>query len=289
VAAGDADPGQLLARLAAAVGPEPADDCAFLALRVHDATPSLRLAIPADPSAVRGARAATRRWLLDAHVGREDADDVVLAASEAIANSVEHGYADHPADRRAPIDLEMSRDGADVLSVVVRDRGAWRRPGEGGTGRGRGLPLMRKLMASVEVEPGADGTTVRMRRRLAAAPPAPAPAPTHGGQRAAAPVAAGEAVQVDGDLDEPAAHALAGRLRAIAAERDDLLRLDLTEVRYIGSAGVRLLVGLDADLRAAGGTLVVIAPPGTVARRVIDLIRVPIPLADETPPSGGGG
>jgi len=47
-------------------------------------------------------------------------------------------------------------------------------------------------------------------------------------------------------------------------------------------------VGLDADLRAAGGTLEVIAPPGTIARRVIDLVRVPITLADEAPPAGGG-
>ncbi len=97
VAAGDADPGHLLARLAAAVGPEPADDCAFLALRVPDATPSLRLTIPARPAAVRGARATTRRWLLDARVRERDADDVVLAASEALANSVEHAYAGHPA------------------------------------------------------------------------------------------------------------------------------------------------------------------------------------------------
>jgi anti-anti-sigma factor len=289
VAGGDADPGHLLARLAGAVGPEPADDCAFLALRVPEAAPSLRVAIPADPSAVRGARAAIRRWLLDARVAERDADDVVLATSEAIANSVEHGYAGHPPDRRAPVDLEVSRDGADSLRIVVRDRGAWRRPGEGETGRGRGLPLMRKLMESVEVEPGAEGTTVRMRRRLAPAPlPAAAAESVAGGGTAGTPEVAGEAVQVDGDLDEAAARALAGRLRAVAAGRGDALRLDLTDVRYIGSAGVRLLVGLDADLRAAGGTLEVIAPPGTIARRVIDLVRVPITLADDAPPGGGG-
>ena len=96
-------------------------------------------------------------------------------------------------------------------------------------------------------------------------------------------------MQVDGDLDEAAARALAGRLRAVAAGRGDALRLDLTDVRYIGSAGVRLLGGLDADLRAAGGTLEVIAPPGTIARRVIDLVRVPITLADEAPLAAARG
>jgi anti-anti-sigma factor len=284
VAGGDAEPEHLLARLASAVGTEPDDDCAFLALRVPDATPSLRLTIPARPSAVRGARATTRRWLLDARVGERDADDVVLAASEALANSVEHAYADRPPGHRAVIELEITRDGPEELSIVVRDRGAWRPPGDGGTGRGRGLLLMRALMESVGIEPGEGGTTVRMRRRLASATDAPpAPEAVAAEPHAEDPPVPGEPVGVDGDLDEAAAPALASQLRAIAAERGGAMRLDLTEVRHIGSAGVRMLVELDADLRRAGGRLEVMAPPGTIARRVIELTRVGIRLAPDAP------
>ena len=49
VAGGSDDPGDVLARVASAVGPEPADDCALLALRVPGPAKSLRLAIPARP------------------------------------------------------------------------------------------------------------------------------------------------------------------------------------------------------------------------------------------------
>ena len=57
--------------VAAAVGPEPADDCALLALRVPGPATSLRLAIPARPSAVRGAR--RRGASLAARLGRRAA------------------------------------------------------------------------------------------------------------------------------------------------------------------------------------------------------------------------
>ena len=162
VAGGSDDPGEVLARVASAVGPEPADDCALLALRVPGPAASLRLAIPASPSAVRGARVALRRWLLDSGVERRDADEIVLAASEAIANGVEHAYAGRASAHRPGVELEAARDGEDALVVVVRDHGGWRPPEGEGSGRGRGLMIMRALMESVEVEPGGEGTTVRM-------------------------------------------------------------------------------------------------------------------------------
>ena len=108
---------------------------------------------------------------------------------------------------------------------------------------------MRALMESVEVEPGEGGTTVRMRRRLeprAGDAPRAGPASPPIGPPADEPPVAGEPVRLDGDLDEAAVPALGSRLRAIAAERGDVMRLDLTEVRHVGSAGVRMLVELDA-------------------------------------------
>ena len=109
----DADPGHLLARLAGAVGPEPADDCAFLALRVPGPRPRCGSRYPPAPRpcAERGPRCGAG---CSTRASRErDADDVVLAASEAIANSVEHAYAGRPpaAPRRGRAG-GGSRDGA---------------------------------------------------------------------------------------------------------------------------------------------------------------------------------
>ncbi len=283
VAGGSDDPGEVLARVASAVGPEPADDCALLALRVPGPAASLRLAIPASPSAVRGARVAVRRWLLDSGVERRDADEIVLAASEAIANGVEHAYAGRAPAHRPGVELEAARDGEDALVVVVRDHGRWRPPEGEGSGRGRGLMIMRALMESVEVEPGGEGTTVRMRRRLTPgregpprpAPSRPDPSPAH---------VSDDVVPLDGDLDESAAPALARRLRELALARGNRMRLDLTDVTYIGSVGVRLLVELRDELRRGGGRLEVVAPTGTIARRVLDLTQVGIPLAPEDGP-----
>jgi anti-sigma regulatory factor (Ser/Thr protein kinase) len=52
-----------------------------------------------------------------------------------------------------------------AVSVSLRDHGVWdnRHAGEGD---GLGLPMMRLLMDGVEVQTGADGTTVTMWRAL---------------------------------------------------------------------------------------------------------------------------
>jgi anti-sigma regulatory factor (Ser/Thr protein kinase) len=51
--------------------------------------------------------------------------------------------------------------------VTVRDRGGWRPPR--GRDRGRGIPLMKALMETVEVRQDEEGTTVVLTRRLEAA------------------------------------------------------------------------------------------------------------------------
>ncbi|HWC26562.1 MAG TPA: ATP-binding protein, partial [Solirubrobacteraceae bacterium] len=58
------------------------------------------------------------------------------------------------------------------VAISVRDRGAWRPPHDE-PHRGRGLPLIRRLMDAVDVQPRPGGTTVLMRRRLAAGPGGP--------------------------------------------------------------------------------------------------------------------
>ena len=54
-----------------------------------------------------------------------------------------------------------------AIVVTVTDRGRWREAR--GQNRGRGFPLMRGLMESVDVQPADDGTSVILRRTLEAA------------------------------------------------------------------------------------------------------------------------
>ena len=49
--------------------------------------------------------------------------------------------------------------------MVITDRGSWREAR--GANRGRGLPLMRGLMESVDVRRADGGTAVELRRTLA--------------------------------------------------------------------------------------------------------------------------
>jgi anti-anti-sigma factor len=286
VGEGPADPRALLGRLAARVGPDPADDCALLALLLTGGRSPLRLELAADSTSLRDARDQLRRWLDDEGLERAEAADIVLAASEALANSAEHAYPQGEPPSRARVDLEVARDARDGLTVVVRDRGRWKPPADVAH-RGRGLPLMRALMDTVDVASDEDGTVVRMRRRLAQRPdqaPASSTAPSAGGVRLDE-RPGGAVIRVDGELDDVVAPALADRLAAL--DHDGLrLVLDLTDVRYLGSAGVRALVELADGIRASGRRLTVAAPPGTIARRVIDLSGVAAALDVVDAPPG---
>jgi serine phosphatase RsbU (regulator of sigma subunit)/anti-sigma regulatory factor (Ser/Thr protein kinase) len=119
----------------------------------------LHLRLPARPTQLAHVRRTVRRWLRDQQVPEAAATEVLIACGEACANCVQHAY-----DGSAGVfDLEVRRDG-DELVLVVRDEGAWRRPGE--REGGWGMALMRSLMDVVEVQHGPSGTVVAMRRAV---------------------------------------------------------------------------------------------------------------------------
>jgi anti-sigma regulatory factor (Ser/Thr protein kinase) len=105
-------------------------------------------------------RQSLRHWLADAGADRDEEYDVLVAATEAAANAVEHAYG--PVD--ASFEIELSLAGGGEIVVVVRDHGSWRPPR--GHNRGRGTLLMQELMDHFEVATGDDGTEVRMRKQL---------------------------------------------------------------------------------------------------------------------------
>ncbi len=150
------------------------DDVALLAARALPLTVTplhLWFAARADQLAV--VREAMRTWLAGAGVDPGDAELVVLAAGELCANSVEHAYAPNVAD--AAVEVALAREPGGVLTLVVRDRGRWRPPPADPGFRGRGLSIVRALMHAVDVDEGADGTTVSTRYRPGGAPPVTVP------------------------------------------------------------------------------------------------------------------
>jgi serine phosphatase RsbU (regulator of sigma subunit)/anti-sigma regulatory factor (Ser/Thr protein kinase)/putative methionine-R-sulfoxide reductase with GAF domain len=149
--------------LASLVGGEHvADDVAILAVDIgrppldfeHDLGPS--------QSGLGALRAALRRWLEAAGVDREHTDDLVLAASELAANSIEHGYR---GGRDGSVRVLACIRDAEV-TLEIRDTGTWREPGTAGPDRGRGLPLVRALADEVVVQPTQSGTEVAVKVRL---------------------------------------------------------------------------------------------------------------------------
>ena len=124
------------------------------------ARPPLELHLDARPELAATLRRRLSDWLEAAGVTRKDVFEVTLATTEAFENAVRH-----PRRPRAPmVDLRVSITDSS-LCVSLRDHGVWdgRQAGEA---HGLGLPMMRLLMDGVEVQTGADITTVTMWRAL---------------------------------------------------------------------------------------------------------------------------
>jgi serine phosphatase RsbU (regulator of sigma subunit)/anti-sigma regulatory factor (Ser/Thr protein kinase)/putative methionine-R-sulfoxide reductase with GAF domain len=138
---------------------DPMDDVALVAARMPPLADDLRTSWPATSEALVSVRRLLRRWLAFHGAVEEEQYEIVVACQEACANAVEHAYG--PAHAHFDVDAEQR---AGNVRVTVRDRGRWRPPR--GSHRGRGLPLMRALMESVDVEHGDEGTTVVLERTL---------------------------------------------------------------------------------------------------------------------------
>ncbi|GLZ43090.1 histidine kinase [Actinokineospora sp. NBRC 105648] len=149
----------IMTRLAPAAGFD--DDVALLLYR--NPAP-LQVTFPAESGGLAPVRATLRRWLERAGLGTRQVQDVLVAAGEACANAIEHGY------RQATGTVVLRAAAtADDLRVTVTDTGAWKLPDPAANPhRGRGITLMRALMDQVTVESNTVGTTVDMHARIPA-------------------------------------------------------------------------------------------------------------------------
>lgn len=264
VAAGAAEPEALATQLVDALmnGAVRADDVALLVARVRapHLTP-LRLWFSARADQLAVVREAMRGWLASADVDRGDAEMLVLAAAELCANAVEHAY---PGEREGSVEVALSR-GRNGISLVVRDRGRWRPPPADPGVRGRGLAIVRALMTAVDIDEGADGTTVSARYRpagLAADPPPPGPALVEIDDSEDVTVA-----RFVGEIDEANEARVTAELGALGAEP---VIADLSRLAFIGSAGVRILFGLAERVQR----LVVVVPADAPFRRALEVAEL---------------
>ncbi len=139
------------------------DDVALVALRWLPA-PSLALRLASEPSSLAEMRRSLRAWLDSGGIEPEEANDILVACSEACANAIVHAADAVP----GPHEFELSGTRSNGrISVVVRDFGRWRDPDPSRDSGGYGLKLMEALMDDVEVSREAGGTEVRLSRRLA--------------------------------------------------------------------------------------------------------------------------
>ncbi len=137
------------------------DDVALVAIRWLPA-PSLALRLVSDPSSLAEVRRELRTWLDGSGVEPDEANDILVACSEACANAIVHAT-----DPSAP-DFEVTGTRVNgEISLVVRDFGRWREPDPARESGGFGLKLMEALMDEVEVSSRDTGTEVRLRRRIA--------------------------------------------------------------------------------------------------------------------------
>jgi anti-anti-sigma factor len=214
------------------------DDVALLAARalaLEVAPLHLWFAARADQLAV--VREAMRTWLAGVGVEPGDAELVVLAAGELCANAVEHAY---PPDSDAAVEVALAREPGGVLTLVVRDRGHWRPPPADPGDRGRGLSIVRALMHAVDIDVGAEGTTVSTRYRPGAAGSTVvretgSPAVEVDRTRAV-PIA-----RLTGEVDGSNAQTIEPALLELAPGP---VIVDLSELAFLASAGLRVLFAL---------------------------------------------
>ncbi|MGY1833066.1 SpoIIE family protein phosphatase [Geodermatophilus sp. SYSU D01180] len=267
------------------------DDVTTLAAhRLPEPVPALHAGTTTDHGAIRGLRRTVDAWLDGLDPADDDRDAVELAMWEAIANAVDHAY---PPGLPGPVrvDAALLQDG--VLECRVSDEGSWRDPDPAATHRGRGLLMAQQLTDSLHVQRGAGpagaGTVVTLRHRLhrpamlgsdigrdaapAARPPFAVDVAPGGGD--GGPASRDVRLRVSGPVDVTSVEALDRQLAAASRGGVLPLTVDLSEVTLLASAGVQVLHRMRDQLAGHGRALTLVAPPGSTARAVLDLVHLP--------------
>ena len=144
------------------------------------AAAELSFALSAEWVAPSLARDRFDRWLRRIGWPPGQREDLVLALSEAVSNSVEHGYSLDLGASRQDVGTGVVEVSAGVLveangmrriRLTVRDHGSWREPVAPARFRGHGLTIIRACADRFHIDGDAGGTTLELTSRAAPPPP----------------------------------------------------------------------------------------------------------------------
>jgi anti-anti-sigma factor len=273
-----------------------ADDVTALAAeRLTGSIAPLHLDLPAEVSSLTVVRRALRDWFAGLDAMPDDQDGVHMAVIETVTNAIEHAY---PPGKpgRLEFDLTIRPDGQ--LDCTVTDYGRWRGPDPAATERGNGLMVAEYMVdqlrvshpaAAPDARAGSAGTVIRMLHRLrhpavlaSAAnaigslhlrspithPPDTEPAlavtTEQDGQRSWA--------RVRGLIDIGNSDELLRRLLAACRGGTLPLRVDLTGVSQLASAGVSALYQVVRQLADHDNQLELVVADGGAVQAVLEIV-----------------
>jgi serine/threonine-protein kinase RsbW len=131
----------------------------------------LELELGAEWVAPSVVRQRVSRWLQALRWPPAQIEELVLAVSEAVSNSVEHGYrvppeaVGHPGVVVVRGRMLPEPDGYRRVELSIHDDGTWREPSRGASTRGHGMLIMRTCVDVIKIDHDSDGTTVVMLSR----------------------------------------------------------------------------------------------------------------------------
>jgi serine phosphatase RsbU (regulator of sigma subunit)/anti-sigma regulatory factor (Ser/Thr protein kinase)/anti-anti-sigma regulatory factor len=251
------------------------DDVTVLAAQLRAVPPSpLRRDVDGGAE-LRSLRAELGHWLDELGADEDDVAGLQLAVTEAVSNSIEHGYRNTGGTVR--VEATIGENGR--LRCTVSDRGHWREPAADPGYRGRGLAIISAHTDRYSIDRDGKGTVTVLERELhhravlasGAARPVPPvpPEPVFETSTVDGPPAR---VIVHGAVDISTADRLATTLRSASRAGALPLELDLSGVTHLASAGVQALHQFIDSCGAGPGRLTIIAPRGSAAHSVLDLV-----------------
>ncbi|MBF6329580.1 ATP-binding protein [Nocardia transvalensis] len=130
--------------------------------RIDGPPDPLDLSFPAIPNRLADVRQLLREWLMRCGVDSDRTYDLLLAATEACSNAMEHGYR----GEGGLVRLQAAVVGAE-LRITIADGGHWKpRDTPPDPRRGRGLTIIGALVPGATVSTGQAGTVVELRMPL---------------------------------------------------------------------------------------------------------------------------
>jgi anti-sigma B factor antagonist len=94
-------------------------------------------------------------------------------------------------------------------------------------------------------------------------------------------------IEVAGELDIATAPQLCARLDATRVGRGPRLLVDLSDVDFCDSTGLRALLGAASEVRAHGGRFAIVCPPSGDVARLLEIVGAGEWLAIHTDPQSG--